>query len=153
MDLLIIKAKPNPSGKDRGAGAFTPAAQLAAEWVDFQNTTQGSLDLSGVQLYHWAYVNGKGEWQIAMDFNGILKSKEIVRVHSGGKISLEQMYYEDRIGAHYHLFTGKNYIWNNDKKDYPGLWYEPKEQWLDKTEYDAYPIEGKILQRYNDKLI
>jgi len=153
MSLLIIKAKPNPLGKDRTAYGFVPAIQLAAEWVDFQNVVQNSINLNGVQLYHWAYTNGKNEWQLAIELSGPLKPGEIVRIHSGGQIPLEQMRYEDRVGVNYHLFTGKNYIWNNKQKDHPSLWYKPTQQWIDQTEYEAYPIEGKILQRYGNKLI
>ena len=41
---LIIKAKPNPAGKDRVSG-ITPKKQLAAEWVDFKNIGDESFGL------------------------------------------------------------------------------------------------------------
>lgn len=154
MSLLIIKAKPNPTGKDRTRSGYTPATQLAAEWVDFKNMGESSADLRHVDLYHLAYLsNGATKWEIVTDFQGILQPNKVVRVHSGNPIPIDQMNYEDRIGVDYHIFSGKNYVWNNNQSDYPGLWYKPSNQWLDKTEYNAYPQEGKILQRYGNKLI
>lgn len=154
MSLLITKAKPNPAGKDRIGRFFTLTTQLAAEWVDFQNVTQTPINLDGVQMYHLAYLsNGFTEWELAMDFSGTLPRGEIIRVHSGNPISIIQMNPEDRDGANYHLFTGKNYIWNNNKVDEPSLWYKPSKQWVDQTKYDTPVSEGRILIRINDKLI
>lgn len=153
-NLLITKAKPNPAGKDRIGRTLTPAIQLAAEWVDFQNISNISVKLDGTSLYHWAYTLGtNGEWKLVTNLSGILKSGEIVRVHSGNPIPIWQMRQEDQIGANYHIFSNQNYVWNNDKADFPSLWYVPTRQWVDQTSYDAYPMEGKILQRINSKLI
>lgn len=152
--LLITKAKPNPAGKDRIGRTLTPQTQLAAEWVDFQNISGTSIRLDGTALYHVAYISGtKWEWRLVTNLYGVLKVGEIVRVHSGTPIHLWQMRQEDQIGAHYHIFSNQNYIWNNDKPDFPSLWYTPTKQWIDQTSYDAFPIEGKILQRVNAKLI
>jgi hypothetical protein len=154
MSLLITKAKPNPAGKDRVGQFFTPATQLAAEWVDFQNITATPINITGVQMYHLAYLqNGSTEWELAIELSGTIQSGEIVRVHSGNPIPLAQMNYEDQTGANYHVFTGKNYIWNNHRIDRPGLWYKPNRQWIDQTDYDAPVGEGRILQRINKKLI
>ena len=154
MNLLITKAKPNPLGKDRIGRTFTPAVQLAAEWVDFQNIARTPINLSGTQMYHIAYLpNGTTEWELVIELSGTIQPGEIVRVHSGNPLALNQMNYPDAIGATYHVFTGKNYVWNNNKLDKPYLWYKPTKQGIDQTYYDAYVIEGKILQRVNDKLI
>ena len=153
MNLLIIKAKPNPLGKDRIGRTFTPAIQLAAEWVDFQNIAKTAINLNGTQMYHLAYLPGKTEWELVIELSGVIQSGEIVRIHSGNPLPLNQMNFQDTIGANYHVFTGKNYVWNNDKLDKPYLWYKPTQQKIDLTYYDAWPVEGKILQRLNDKLI
>lgn len=154
MALLINKAKPNPAGKDRIGRTLTPSAQLAAEWVDIKNIGNAPIALSGVELYHWAYpVGRKAEWELVTPFSGTLPAGQTVRVHSGDPIPLSQMHADDRIGADHHLFTGKNYVWNNDKPDYPSLWYKPSSQWLDRTSYDAPAPEGKVLIRVNEKLI
>ncbi|OGL74594.1 hypothetical protein A3F52_00855 [Candidatus Uhrbacteria bacterium RIFCSPHIGHO2_12_FULL_47_11] len=154
MGLLITKAKPNPAGKDRGSRAFTPSQQLAGEWVDIQNNGTQPLSLNDVKLYHWAYTTGtSGEWKKVMGFSGMLGSMKTVRVHSGREIPLAHMNYINREGVEHHLFTGKNYVWNNAREDKPRLWHVPSEQWIDKTSYEAYPPEGKILKRVSLKLV
>jgi hypothetical protein len=152
MSLQIIKAKPNPAGKDR-IGNFSPQSQLAGEWIDIKNTGQQDENLKNINLYHYAYLIVGGEWEIVTDFSGILAAGKIMRIHSGHEIPAGQMDIEDFVGADYHVFSNKDYVWNNDKKDYPRIWNSATKQWIDKTYYDAFPPEGKILQRVNDKLI
>jgi hypothetical protein len=84
--LRIIRAKPNPSGKDRSGGYIRPA-QLAAEWVDFQNDGDESCSLDGITLYHLAFQYGcrDPKWDKVMAFTGPLPPGKIVRVHSGEK--------------------------------------------------------------------
>jgi hypothetical protein len=152
MSLRIIKAKPNPLGKDR-IGNLSPQRQLAGEWVDIQNNGSSPIDLTNIKLYHWAYRLPKDGWELIMKFSGSLPAGEIMRIHSSGKIPLEQMAIIDQQGADYHLFSGSGYVWNNDKEDRPTLWNSKTEEYIDRTSYDAYPTEGKILQRVNNKLI
>ncbi len=152
MTLKITKAKPNPLGRDR-IGTFTPPIQLAGEWVDIQNTTAFSIALGTVQLYQWAYKpDGSGEWRLVISFSESLPAWKTMRIHSGSPLLTTQMNSVDVIGADYHLFTNKNYIWNNRKPDYPRLWDTASRQWIDWTYYDAPVPNGKILIRVNDKL-
>jgi hypothetical protein len=155
MSLQIIKAKPNPAGKDRIGRTLTPQIQLAGEWVDIKNITMQTLNMSGVELYHLSYDSNtqKSEWQKAIGFSGSLKSGGIIRIHSGKEIPLNQMMPVDVTGADYHFFTDKNYIWNNTMPDKPSIWYASTKQWIDRTFYDAYPPDGKILVRVADKLV
>ena len=154
MALLINRAKQNPAGKDRVSRTLTPAVQLAAEWVDVKNGGTSPINLNGVELYHYAYLaNGGTEWEKAIVFSGALGAGMTVRVHSGNPIPLVQMNMEDRNGADHHVFTGKNYIWNNTRPEFPRLWYTPSRQWLDETSYDVPVPEGKILIRVGVKLI
>lgn len=150
--LRVVRAKPNPAGKDR-IGTITPKKQLAAEWLDFKNAADESYELQGVSLHHIAYQPGcrDGKWAEIMSFKGALRPGEVVRVHSGPEIPLSEMYPEDAAGATYHLFTGNNYVWNNDCGDTAGLW--DGKVWIDAASYDPYPVEGKILTRQGDKLI
>jgi hypothetical protein len=150
--LRIIKAKPNPRGKDR-YGSYIPPAQLAAEWVDFENSGNEKYSLVDIELNHIAYqpICKNGKWDPVMTFTGNLEPEKVVRVHSGAKISLADMNIEDVTGADFHLFTGKNYVWNNDCGDSSGLWNG--NAWVDKASYDPYPPEGRILRRVGDKLI
>jgi hypothetical protein len=154
--LLITQAKPNPSGKDR-LGNVVPSSQLAGEWVDFKSIGNEGYPLENIKLHHIAYTAQypNGVWEEVMSFSGTLSVGKVVRVHSGGKISLESLYQEDRAGADYHLFTGGNYVWNNDKTDSPRLVLKRNRQIseIDKASYSAYPLEGKILKRVGNTLI
>ncbi|HXG50824.1 MAG TPA: hypothetical protein VNN77_05375 [candidate division Zixibacteria bacterium] len=150
--LQVIRAKPNPTGKDRH-GPYIPPKQLAAEWVDFKNDGTETFPLSGISLQHIAYQPGcrNGKWDKVMGFQGDLGVGQVIRVHSGGEIPLSQMNAEDAQGADFHLFTGKNYIWNNDCGDSAGLWNG--NAWVDKASYDPHPPEGRILRRVGNKLV
>ena len=152
MSLQIIKAKPNPAGKDRIKN-FTPQSQLAGEWVDIQNNGRYGISLKNIRLYHYAYKIEGNKWELVSTFQGILPAGEILRVHSGQRIPLDQMNLEDVLGADHHVFSNKNYVWNNDKKEYPRIRNTTTKEWIDKTYYDAFPTEGKILKRVNNKLI
>jgi len=154
--LLITQAKPNPSGKDR-FGNVVPSSQLAGEWVDFKNTGNEGYPLENIKLHHIAYTTQypNGVWEQVMGFTGTLGVGEIVRVHSGGKIPLENLFSIDMSGANYHLFTGERYIWNNDRSDCPRLVLKQNGQTyeIDKATYLAYPQEGRILLRHGTQLL
>ena len=154
--LTITQAKPNPTGKDR-FGNIAPSSQLAGEWVDFKNTGDEDHPLDNIKLYHIAYTTAhpNGVWEEVMGFNGVLDTSKVVRVHSGGKIPLTVLPLIDKAGADYHLFTGKNYVWNNSKSDSPRLVLEQNGQVyeVDRAIYSAYPPEGKILKRVGNSLL
>ena len=154
--LLIAQAKPNPSGRDR-LGNIVPSSQLAGEWVDFKSAGDEGYPLENIKLHHIAYTAQYpyGVWEEVMGFNGTLGVGKVVRVHSGGKIPLENLLPIDRTGADFHLFTGGNYIWNNSKSDSPRLVLKQNDQTyeIDRASYTAYPGEGKILRRVGSQLI
>lgn len=155
--LQIIKAKPNPLGKDNVLGLLLMNKKLGAEWVDIKNTGSTPVSLKNIQIYHVAYKNGGAEWEIAKDFSDLLlgvtlPAGSIMRIHSGsGPTSVLNR--EDILGANSHYFTRKTYIWNNDKIDQPMIWDKTKKAKVDKTYYDAPVQDGKVLVRVNDKLI
>ena len=159
--IKIIRAKPNPAGKDRTRILVFPQ-KLAGEWIDIKNEGHFDVRLNGLQVYHLAYKAIKEEMEMVKEFRfgslfqptqGILRPGKVLRIHSGGRIPITKLLLIDRIGADFHTFTGKNYIWNNDKKDVPAIWNPRTEKWEDETWYDANPPEGAILKRVNDKLI
>lgn len=152
--LRITRIKPNPAGKDRSRYGTADASQLAAEWVDFKNSGADSVELNGVDLYHLAYAPGadRGRWDKIMSFRGSLPPGNTVRVHAGsGPESVIRP--ADRTGAEYHLFNGRNYVWNNDHGDSPRLFDTAREQNIDQASYDPYPPEGQILVRSGNKLV
>ncbi len=155
--LKIIQAKPNPLGKDKFGRNIIPELQLAGEWIDIKNEGDSGVHLNGLKIYHLAYKVDNPEWDKVFEFDfgdeDVLLSKQVLRLHSGGFIQEDQLLEIDRIGADHHVFTGKNYIWNNDKIDKPGIWNPRLEKWVDQTWYDSYPPDGVILKRNNGKLV
>lgn len=155
--LQVIKAKPNPAGKDKAGRFLLSNKQLGAEWIDIKNTGTAGQSLKDMQIYHVVYRNGGTEWGLLKDFNGselitALPVGTIMRIHSGsGPLSVLSI--EDAQGANRHFFTGKGYVWNNDKIDRPMIWDKVKEVVVDQTYYDAPVPDGKILVRVNNKLI
>lgn len=154
MPISISKAKPNPSGKDRIGRTLTPPAQLAGEWVDIKNTGTTAVSFANLELYHIAYTGlASSEWELVMGFTGELPAGQTVRIHSGDKIPLAQMHPVDIAGADHHVFTGKNYVWNNDRIDKPSVWNKVTKAWVDQTVYSANPGEGRILTRVGTSLV
>jgi len=154
MNPQIIRAKPNPIGKDK-FGNLSVQVQLAAEWIDIANKGIDPLQINNLRLYHMTFSEYcvKLNYEQVLSFKGILKSGEVIRIHSGGVLPLNQLYAEDIRGADYHLFTGKNYIWNNRCGDSPTLYNYITETIIDKADYFANPPEGKILVRVGNLLI
>lgn len=156
--LLITQAKPNPSGKDK-FGPMVPFSQLAGEWVDFKNSGDEPYSLAGIELQHAAYTPSypNGVWEKVYTFGraDLLGVGMVIRIHSGGRILQELLAPIDLLGADHHLFSGKGYVWNNDKNDFPRLVKISGVNQIteiDKVKYWAYPPEGKILKRLGTML-
>lgn len=154
MSLLIYKAKPNPIGKDR-IHNIIPALQLAGEWIDIYNPSMFGVSLTQVELQHVAYTLAypNGVWEKVFFTNWTLPSRSILRIHSGGQVPIEQLPLVDTAGANYHAFTGKGYVWNNDKNDYPRLINTLNKNIIDRTSYKAPVLGGRILVRKGDSLL
>ena len=87
-----------------------------------------------------------------MSFKGTLQPGKTVRVHSGsGPDSVIRD--EDRRGADIHLFTDKDYVWNNKEGDTPALYNPVTKVTLDSASYDPNPPEGEVLVRSGGKLV
>ena len=125
--------------------------------IDIKNKGDTDIHLNKLEIYHFAYKITDSEWKrvIRFDFGDkdVLLAGKVLRIHSGGSIPIDQLLEIDRVGTDYHVFTGKNYVWNNDKVDKPSIWNPIVEEWIDQTRYDAYPDEGVVLKRSNGKLI
>jgi len=153
MALQITRIKPNPAGKDRNRQGQTQAAQLAAEWVDFKNDGTTPFNCLQLELWHRAHHAGQAPtWEKIMSFKGTLQPGKTVRVHSGSGPE-SAIRDEDRRGADFHLFTDKNYVWNNKEGDTPALYNPTTKVTLDSASYDPNPPEGEVLVRSGDKLV
>ncbi len=154
--LKIIRAKPNPAGKDRLRHVIAPRSLLSGEWIDIKNEGRENVHLNGLQIWTVFYSKNKERMQIVMQFNlgenDILLPDKIIRVHSGKEIPPSELCWHDREGADYHVFTHTNYIWNNNEIDQPSIWDPKLKKWIDETWYEPKPPEGAILIRNNEKL-
>lgn len=152
--ILITQAKPNPAGKDR-YNVDIPNSQLAGEWVDIKNTGDEDVSLKNLELQHVAYKIGypNGVWEKVRELSDIsLPVGTVVRIHTGGLTPLMNLQQVDRIGADYHVFTGKGYVWNNDRSDSPRVKNVVSGAEIDKATYTSAP-EGKILKRSGNYLV
>jgi hypothetical protein len=154
MTLQTIRLKPNPSGKDRSRFGAS-SAQLGGEWADIKNVGQRPVDMTGIKLFHVAYSGSydNGIWQQVINFTqGVLCVGQVVRVHAGsGPASALKT--EDRFGADFHVFTGRDqYTWNNDRGDCAAIGRTDREL-TDQAWYDPYPPEGDVLQRVGNMLL
>lgn len=153
-NLKTVRLKPNPSGKDRTRRGGATATQLGGEWADIQNVCDKPVNLDNVVLQHVAYsADGRSSWWAKiMAFKGTLQPGHVIRVHAGsGPESV--LLPDDKNGANFHMFTGGNYVWNNDKSDCAGLFVDGQSQPFDKACYSAIPPEGVILKRVGDTLV
>ena len=153
--LHIVRAKPNPAGKDHPPHGGPSPTQLAAEWVDFKNTGPSGVDLATSELFHLAFsADGKSTWARVTGFTGNVPAGQVVRVHSGEVRSINVIAIADQVGADHHVFTGVDrFVWNNAQGDRPSLWDSALKEWIDQTSYDPYPQDGAVLTRVGSKLV
>src|SRR5438552_1910375 len=99
-DLTVTRAVPNPAGKDRTPTHQVTNQQLNAEWMEFENTTRGTLSVQGVGLYDYTFDRGceKTGEDLVMSFVGAVLPGHSVRVHSGSGIPYDE-------GSIRHLFA------------------------------------------------
>jgi hypothetical protein len=150
--LRVIRSKPNPLGKDRYR-SFTPPTQLNGEWVDILNDGDVAYPMGNIGLHDIAFKPGckDPEWREYFTFQGSLAVGKVVRIHAGHQPAVLPPI--DANGADVHLYTGKNYVLNNDCGDTIALWDRVARYWEDKASYDPWPPEGAILKRQGDKLV
>jgi hypothetical protein len=155
--LNVSQLKPNPAGKDRPRSGNLNPSQLAGEWVDIKNIGTYAVDLEAVELNDRVFgpAHPQGQWASILTFPSfLLPAGKTVRVHSGQHRDLSVIRAEDREGAEYHHFTGRDaYVWNNAQGDTAGLWDLRSQQWIDSASYDPNPPEGVVLVRSGVKLI
>lgn len=153
-NIQIVRLKPNPSGKDRTRPGVATATQLGGEWADIQSVSDKPVNMDNVILKHVAYsADGRTtRWEQVMSFKGVLRPKQVVRVHAGSGPETALLP-EDKNGADIHLFTGGYYTWNNDHTDCAGLFVIGQSQPFEKACYAANPPEGAVLKRVGDTLV
>ena len=141
-DLLITRALPNPTGKDRTPGHLVNNDQLNGEWIEFQNTTQKTLTIDGVSIAHHtfnAYCQNTGEDRLTT-FTGAMPVGSFIRLHTGIGEPWED-------GAIRHLYLNRrNFVWNNGCGD-TGVLRVAAGGLIDRATYERNPAEGEVLNR------
>ncbi|MEK7176691.1 MAG: lamin tail domain-containing protein [Patescibacteria group bacterium] len=154
MSLYILRAKPNPSGKDK-YGQYAPNSQQNAEWIDIQNTSGKALNMTGVKVYDHkfdVYGRDEGRREVYKFGSWDMPVNTVVRIHSGDRVEISSLPSIDRDGANYHFFTWQPYVWNNVWGDTAEV-RNSTDLLIDKASYGRNPTEGAILKRYGDHLI
>ncbi|MBI4158290.1 MAG: hypothetical protein HY505_01540 [Candidatus Yanofskybacteria bacterium] len=156
-DLTVLRAKVNPRGKDR-RGPLTTNRQRNAEWVDIKNTSGRTLSVSGVAVFDHTFApfacRTIGRRVIYQFPQLTLTPGQIVRIHSGNPVPVADLPEEDRLGADWHAFTSKDFVWNNTCGDTAEIWSSGVSRVLiDKASYSPSPLEGKILTRVGAYLV
>ncbi len=159
--IQILRAKPNPAGKDSSHGRPIPQ-QLLAEWADLKNTGDAAVRLSSLHLANTQFgpacqIHKQAQIYWTGPASLTLQPGETVRVHTGRESEAWLMNQEDRLGVQYHAFANRgSFVLNNDCGDNLGVWWQAQdEKWHrdDAASYDPYPPEGQVLQRSGDKLV
>ena len=158
--VQIMRAKPNPAGKDKARGTPIPA-QLLGEWVDLKNVGDGSVNFSTLHLADSEFTHSCAITKQAVIYwnggSGQLSPGEIVRVHTGRSSESYLMAAEDRLGVHYHAYAERgSFVLNNVCGDNLSIWWKDSNgNWNqeDLASYDMNPPEGEILQRVGSKLV
>ncbi len=139
--LMVSRAHPNPSGKDRTPSHQVTNQQLIDEWIELANTTALNLPLDGFALNHYTFDHAcskTGEDRL-IELSGYLEKGHSLRVHTGSGSTFTE-------GQVKHVFLDrKNFIWNNQCGDTVVLRTEGRV--VDFASYAAVPAEGVILHR------
>lgn len=162
MTLVIIRSKPNPSGKDV-SGHHPLSTQLLGEWVDVRNDGPSAVTLAGVYLANECFSGAceRTKTQTYWDGSSVryFAPGQVLRVHTGRSADQIYMHASDRLGADIHAFAeSSSFILNNRCGDKIALWMKrPDGSWhplpIDSATYDPNPPDGKVLQRMGGRLL
>lgn len=159
--IQIIKAKPNPQGKDTAWG-HPISKKLLGEWVDLKNIGDQRVALSTLHLANRHFdAQCRPAQNMTLYWQGpsgaYLEPGESVRVHTGRSADRIQMEVADQYGATYHAYAESGqFILNNRCGDNLGVYYKDTNgNWVteDYTSYDPNPPEGAVLNRVGAKLV
>jgi hypothetical protein len=156
QSIRVYRMKLGPTGPDRIQDG-SPSHGKPGEWVDVRNDGSASVRTSGLCFYHLAYPSSDGEPECRFvvtlpEYS--LKPGEVLRVHSGPRRDVSELYSEDRTGADRHAFAGgEARIWNRREGDTAVLYALATKERTDSVSYDPNPPEGVILWRQGPKLV
>lgn len=151
--LQIVKAKPNPAGRDKVYGVPKPE-QLLGEWVDIKNVGTESIPFSEISLSHTLFDNscnntGRVEpyWKSS---GGSLEVGQVIRVHTGKQSDSHLMNINDKLGCNWHGYANReNFVLNNACGDIITVTWTDSfgATQRDSVSYNRNQPEGAILER------
>lgn len=151
--MQIVRAKPNPAGRDKVYGVPKPE-QLLGEWVDIRNTGTEAIPFSSISLSHTLFDNqcnntGRVEpyWSGGSEF---LAVGQVIRVHTGKLSDKHLMNPADGQGCNWHGYANReNFVLNNACGDViTATWTDSfGSTQRDTVSYNRNQPEGAILER------
>jgi hypothetical protein len=152
----IYRVKLSRAGRDRNGSGAPSAEELGSEWADVRNHGSRPTRTAGISLYHFHFPDHGGEAEFRWVANlpdCTLQPGEVLRIHAGQPRPLSLLNSEDRAGAHWHSFTGRDeLIWNDAEGDTATLYEAAEKETLDSASYAPTPPKGVVLGREGDHL-
>ncbi len=154
--LSVYRVKLSRAARDRnGSGTPTPE-ELGSEWADLRNQGSRATRTAGISFYHLHFPSHGGEAEFRWVTNlpdCTLQPGEVLRIHAGQPRPLSLLSAEDRAGAHWHSFTGRDeLIWNDVEGDTATLYETAEKETLDSASFAPNPPKGAVLARDGDRL-
>jgi len=159
--IQIVRAKPNPAGKDKDKS--TPKSdQLLGEWVDLKNVGDESVALSTLNLANIEFSAGCVPNPNPVIYwtglqSAILQPGQTIRVHTGRSGESWRMASVDQQGVDYHAYAERGtFVLNNRCGDTLSVWWKGNDnKWYsdDSASYEPNVPEGAILHRVGNKLV
>jgi hypothetical protein len=140
--MIVSRALPNPTGKDRRPSSPPTNEQLNNEWMEITNNGTAAESVDGVALSHYTFNTqcAKTGEDTLMALKGTVLAGHSVRFHTGSGTAWTE-------GSVRHLYLGRgNYAWNNVCGD-TAVIRSAMGGWSDYAAYDRNPPEGIVLVR------
>lgn len=137
--LYIVRAQPNPPGKDAASGQTTNE-RLNEEWLEFE-AINGDRTLLDDQVLHLTFSNScsvTGQDVVFAFGSGTLNQGNRIRLHTGSG----QPFWSGKV---YHMYMGRGwFVWNNWCGDRITVRYHGSV--VDSAGYAPRPPEGVLVR-------
>ena len=138
--LYVVRAQPNPRGKDTLWSGAATNQQLNEEWVEFE-AVGGDRNLTGDVVTHVtfsAHCRTTGSDELIKFSEGTLSVGRRLQLHTGFGTN-------GWVGVTFHMYLGRSwFVWNNACGDRATVSYNGRI--IDSAAYAPRPPEG-VLER------
>jgi hypothetical protein len=154
--VSVYRVKLSRAARDRNGSGSPTAEEFGSEWADLRNQGSRATRTAGISLYHLHFPTQGGQAEFRWVANlpdCTLQPGEVLRIHAGQPRPLSLLSAEDRAGAHWHSFTGRDeLIWNDAEGDTATLYEAAEKETLDSASFAPNPPKGAVLARDGDRL-